>query len=597
MKTKKKLVWQLFFPYLSVILVALIATTWYASKAMRQFHLEQTRIDLENRAYLTKEQIVKLFNLPDKTSLNRYCKSVGRRTSTRITVILPSGKVVSDSFENAEAMENHSDRPEIIEAFTGKVGSAVRYSETLTKTMMYVAIPINPSGPVEAVLRTSVPLTAIEQSLLSIRVELVIWGVVMALLAAAISFWVARRISAPIRRLRNGAEHFAQGDFSKRLPVPESEEIAALTRAMNDMAEHLSLRITTITDQRNKLEAVLSSMLEGVVAVDPKGNIVQLNKAAAEIFDTSPELAVNKSFMEMSRNHQLQNFVQQAVSGQNPISSDIVFFKRPEDHFYNVHSTPIIDEANNRSGTLIVFNDVTTLKRLENIRQDFVANVSHEIKTPLTAIKGFVETLRYGAMENVDENRRFLEIIERHVNRLNAIIEDLLVLSRLEQQDEKNEIELNSTPVKNILLTAAQVCQSSADEKKIALEINCPANLVVEIDETLMEQALINLIDNAVKYSPKERPVIINAALTEKMVIITIKDHGAGIPKKHIPRIFERFYRVDKARSRDMGGTGLGLAIVKHIINSHGGQIRVESTLGEGSTFTVQLPLPNTSRS
>ncbi len=593
MKTKKKLVWQLFFPYLAVILVALIATTWYATKAMRQFHLAQSRIDLENRAYLAKEQIISLFKLPDKTPLNRYCEEVGRQTSTRLSVILTSGKVIADSYENAAAMENHSDRPEIIAAIAGSVGSAVRYSETLTKTMMYVAIPIDPHGTVEGVLRTSVPLTAVDRSLWSIRVQLVMWGVIMAFLAAGISYWVSKRISAPIRNLRNGAEQFALGNFSTRLPVPESEEIADLTRAMNDMAEHLSRRITTITDQRNKLEAVLSSMLEGVVAVDPNGNIVQLNKAAAEIFDTSLDTAVSKSIMEMSRNHQLQNFVQQAVSGRNPISSDIVFFKKPEDHFYNVHSTPILDENNNRTGTLIVFNDVTTVKRLENIRQDFVANVSHEIKTPLTAIKGFVETLRYGSLENIDETKRFLGIIERHVNRLNAIIEDLLALSRLEQQDEKNGIELEPAPVKNILYTAAQVCQSSADEKNIALEIQCPANLNVEIDETLMEQALINLIDNAIKYSPNKKPVIISAAQTEKTVTITIKDYGAGIPKKHISRIFERFYRVDKARSRDMGGTGLGLAIVKHIVTSHGGQIHVESTIGEGSVFIIRLPAPN----
>lgn len=590
MKKKKKLVWQLFLPYLAVILVSLFATTWYASRALKHFHLEHTRTDLENQAYLAKKQAINLFSLPDTGPLNTFCKQVGRRTSTRLTVILPSGRVVADSFENADAMENHNDRPEIIDALTGKVGTAVRYSETLTQTLMYVALPFEHNDTIGGVIRASIPITAIEKQLASIRIRLIFWGGLIALLAAAVSLAVARRISRPIGIMRNGAERFAKGEFSHRLPVPDSAEIADLTVAMNEMAVQLNERITTIINQRKELEAFLSSMLEGVSAVDAAGDIVNLNPAMARIFDTSIANALGKNFMEISRNHQLQEFVQQAVASSDTLNRDIVLIGRPEDQSFNVHSTPILDEAGVRTGTLIVFNDVTKVKRLENIRQDFVANVSHEIKTPLTAIKGFVETLRYGSMDDLKETQHFLGIIERHVNRLNAILEDLLALSRLEQQEQQNEILLKKTALKNVLQTATQVCQTSADKKNIIFEIKCYDGIYAEIDETLMEQALINLIDNAVKYSSNDCPVHIEAATGKEAVTISIRDNGPGIPKKHIPRLFERFYRVDKARSRNMGGTGLGLSIVKHIVNAHGGRITVDSTPGEGSTFTIHLP-------
>ncbi|MEN8246899.1 MAG: ATP-binding protein [Thermodesulfobacteriota bacterium] len=411
------------------------------------------------------------------------------------------------------------------------------------------------------------------------------------MLAAGVSLGIARRISRPIGIMRDGAERFAQGEFSHRLPVPDSAEIAGLTVAMNQMAAQLDERITTIINQRKELEAVLSSMLDGVVAVDATGDIVKLNPAMARIFDTSIANARGKSFMEISRNHQLQEFVQQAINSSDTLKHDIVLIGSPENQSFNVHSTPILDEAEDRTGTLIVFNNVTQLKRLENIRRDFVANVSHEIKTPLTAIKGFVETLRYGSADDLKNTQRFLVIIERHVNRLNTIIEDLLVLSRLEEQEEQNGgIQLKQTALKDVLQTAIQVCQAGAEEKNISLEMNCPDDVHANIDETLMEHALINLIDNAVKYSNENRPVHVEATTENEAVIISIRDHGPGISKKHLPRLFERFYRVDKARSRDMGGTGLGLSIVKHIVNTHGGSITVDSTPGEGSTFTIHLP-------
>jgi two-component system phosphate regulon sensor histidine kinase PhoR len=590
MKKKKKLVWQLFLPYLTVILIVLIATTWYASKALWHFHLEHTITYLENQAYLAKSQVLNLFSQDETDPLDDFCKEIGRRIATRLTVILPSGQVIADSFENPHAMENHGDRPEIIEALAGNVGSATRYSETLAQLLMYVAIPIEQNGVIDGVIRASMPLTALERQIWSIRVKLIFWGGLIALLAAGVSLSVARRISRPIGIMRDGAERFAQGDFSHRLPVPNSAELSDLTVAMNKMALQLSERITTIVNQRKELEAVLSCMQEGVVALDADKSIVSLNPAMARIFDTSVVDARGRSFLEVSRNHQLQQFARQAVDSSEPLSRDIALITAGKDQFFDVHSTPILNENETRTGTLIVFNNVSQLRRLENIRKDFVANVSHEIKTPLTTIKGFVETLRYGSDDDLRNTQHFLGIIERHVNRLNAILEDLLVLSRLEQQQQNSGVKLKKTALKNVLQTAVQVCQTRAEEKNITFEVTCPNDAYANLDETLMEQALINLVDNAVKYSGKDRPVYIAAETRLDAVTISVRDHGPGIAKKHLPRLFERFYRVDKARSRDMGGTGLGLAIVKHIVNVHGGEILVDSTPGEGTIFTIHLP-------
>jgi two-component system phosphate regulon sensor histidine kinase PhoR len=256
----------------------------------------------------------------------------------------------------------------------------------------------------------------------------------------------------------------------------------------------------------------------------------------------------------------------------------------------NLKSSPLLDAGKDQIGTLVVINDATQLRRLENMRKDFVANVSHEIKTPLTAIKGFVETLHQGSVDKPEEAERFLGIIQKHVDRLSAIIDDLLSLSRIEQEDERQAIEFENKPIADIFRSAVQICRSKAEEKSIDIQIDCEEGLEYYFDPTLLEQAVVNLLDNAIKYSEPDSAIHVSASLNDSEVKIMVKDQGIGIAKKHLPRLFERFYRVDKARSRKMGGTGLGLAIVKHIAQAHGGRVTVKSELGKGSSFTIHLP-------
>jgi len=324
--------------------------------------------------------------------------------------------------------------------------------------------------------------------------------------------------------------------------------------------------------------------------VDMDERIISINKAAARIFENLPENLLNRSIQEAIRIPDLQKFINKALSSKENIEEDITLYQGGERILY-VHNTPLEEADGRRSGILVVLNDVTHLRKLENMRKDFAANVSHEIKTPLTAIKGFVETLRTGDGVDPKETDRFLAIIEKHVNRLTAIIDDLMKLSKIEKQDEKSEIHLEESSIKKTILSAIQICREKADAKHITIDLLCPEDMSAWIDSRLMVQALVNLLDNAINYSSEKSRIEISASLKDKELKVSVQDHGIGISKIHLSRLFERFYRVDKARSRNLGGTGLGLAIVKHIAHAHDGHVSVKSTPGTGSTFSLYLPM------
>ena len=589
MKKKKRLLWQLYPSYLLITLISLLAVSLFASSAFRQFFLERTAADLKSRAHLLEKQIEYFISPLDEMSVDSICKAVGEQLFTRITVILPSGKVVGDSEEAPESMDNHADRFEIAEALRGNFGTSTRYSSTLRQDMMYVAIPLEKNNEVIAVLRTSIPITSIYDELRSIQIQIVFGGLLIALFAAGVSLFISKRISKPIEEMKKGAEQFARGDLAYRMPAPDTEEMRGLAEALNQMAAQLNDRIKTAIKQRNELEAVLSSMEEGVIAVDLDEIIISINQSAASMFKSRSSDLEQRSIQEVIRNSELQKIIKKAISSGEHSEGDVVLFQ-DEEIILNVQTTSLLDEGEDFIGILVVLNDVTRLRHLENMRKEFVSNVSHEIKTPLTAIKGFVETLSQGAMENPDEAKRFLNIIEKHVNRLVSIIEDLMHLSVIEQRDKSEGIKLEKGHIRSVIKTAIQVCQAKAESKKIKVNLICHEDISTKIDTQLLEQAAVNLLDNAIKYSEEGGLVQIEVITTDTEVCISFKDHGIGIPKEHLPRLFERFYRVDKARSRKLGGTGLGLAIVKHIIQTHGGYVTVESNPGEGSNFVIHLP-------
>jgi two-component system phosphate regulon sensor histidine kinase PhoR len=589
MARKKSLLWHLFSSHLFITLVSLIAVTWYASTSLRNFFLKEIESDLKESGGMLSKQIRDHLDPLEKNEIDRICKELGYPGATRFTVILPSGVVVGDSREDPSRMDNHLDRPEVATAMSGGIGISERHSPTLGTRLLYIAMPFEDSGRIAAVVRTSVAMDAVDEEIAGIQAKIILGGLVIACFATVLSFLMAHRIRRPIDEIKRSAESLAKGDFRFRLPVSDFEEIGSLSEAMNQMAAELQQRINTITQQRNELEAVLSSMVEGVFGVDMEERIIGVNVAAARILGCGLSQVQGRSIQEVLRHSDLQRFVQQALSSDEPVEKDITLHTEDESILWGI-GTPLRDGKKKRIGALIVLNDVTRLRKLENIRRDFVANVSHEIKTPITAIKGFVETLRDGAAKNPEEADHFLQIVEKHVERLEAIVEDLLSLSRIEGEEERGEIVMESRAVKEALSAAAQAVQVKAESKNIPLRISCGEDVKAKINSPLMEQAIINLLDNAIKYSEPGKEVRVDVEDREKEFLIHVHDQGPGIERKHLDRLFERFYRVDKARSRKLGGTGLGLAIVKHIMQAHGGSVSVKSRPGSGSTFTLHLP-------
>jgi two-component system phosphate regulon sensor histidine kinase PhoR len=587
---RKRLIWQISPPFLLIILLALLTATWVFNRAFESFYIQETRNDLVARAQLLIPQLKGFMDRQSAAELDTLIKSLGSRTGTRLTVLLADGQVMADATEDPARMGNLADRPEIIRALRGRIGIATRFSNTLQQKIMYVALPVSEDGRVVGCIRTALPLQALDRAFESALYPVVNSSLAIALIATLTSLWLSRRISRPLEEMKRGAERFARGELEGRLPLYRGEEMGGLAEAMNQMAAQLDERIRTMARQRNEQEAVLASMIEGVLAIDNEERILRINQSAADLLNVDPAAAVGRRIQEVTRKPDLQKFFVKALSSRESIEEDIELVIRGGELFLQAHGTPLRDSSGQEIGALVVLNNMTRLQRLENVRRDFVANVSHELKTPITAIKGSVETLIAGAVDEEESAQRFLDIIARQADRLNAIIEDLLALSRIEQGEEQEGIELRRTPLRTVFLNTLQACQIKARDRQISLEMECPDETELHINAALMEQALVNLIDNAIKYSPENGRVLFSAEQRPEAIIITVQDWGAGIAQEHLPRLFERFYRVDKARSRKLGGTGLGLAIVKHIVQSHNGQITVHSAPGKGSTFTITLP-------
>jgi two-component system phosphate regulon sensor histidine kinase PhoR len=591
MMFKKTLHIQLYLSYLMITLLSLGAIGGYTVSALHNFYYEQTSTDLESRARLIQYQASHHFASANILELKHLAETLRQPGVLRVTFIFPDGTVAGDSDENPTLMDNHSDRPEVMEALAGKTGSSVRYSTTVKANLMYVTLPINSGDQLVGVVRLSVPLTVVDEALKGMLWKIVLAGLLIALVATPVSLYISRRISQPLSEMKDNAERFASGKLDSRIRVEGPEDVLRLAEALNAMAAQLDDRIHTVTAQSNEQEAILSSMAEGVIAVDSNQNILSLNRAAAKLLDVSSELASGQPVAMVMRNKQLQEFVNNALTSSETVEQDIEFHRGESGQILKVMGTALRDVNQSPIGAVIVLNDVTRLKRLENMRRDFVANVSHELKTPITSIKGFVETLLGGALDNPDDSKRFLEIVAGQADRLNAIIDDLLSLSQLEQDSEKAEIVIENRELKPVLEMAIQACAPKASEKTVHVDLNCLENITARINPQLFEQAVINLVDNAIKYSLPSTQVWVEVSVGNVELAVSVSDEGRGIEKEHFPRLFERFYRVDSDRSREMGGTGLGLAIVKHIAQVHGGSVSVDSSVGKGSTFRIHLPL------
>ncbi len=585
---RRRLVWQLYAGFLLVALVALAVVAWHATQLLHTFHLEQVREDLHARVLLFAPATLAHLRAGERASVNALCRDLGTASGTRFTVILPDGTVVGDSAEDAARMDNHAGRPEVAEALRDLPGGATRFSRTVRQEMLYVAMPLHDGARLVAVVRAARPLSRIEAPVRTLYGHLALGGLAIAAVAAVISWLVWRRFSRTLTTLRDGATRFAAGDLGGRIAVPATAELASLAEAINRMAEQLHERLQAVVHQRNEQDAVLTSMVEGVLAVDRGERVLSLNQAAARLLGTTPAAACGRTLAELWRDPALLEAVAAALASGSPFERELRLADPAGERIVEAHGTSLADASGQRLGVVIVLHDITRLRRLEELRREFVANVSHELKTPITAIKGYVETLLDAPPADPAEATRFLQIAGRHADRLNTIIEDLLLLSRLEQGAE--ELPADEVRLAGVLRTAVSACAAKAAERSRDVSVDCPAELAVRGNGQLLEQAVINLVDNALKYSQPGAPVSVRAARDGDSAVVTVTDRGSGIPAEHLPRLGERFYRVDKARSRQQGGTGLGLAIVKHIARVHGGRMAVTSTVGQGSAFSLHLP-------
>jgi len=581
------------FVFLTCTLVA-IATlgviALLSADAFKHVYHERIADELAAYAQITAEASRGFLRSRDYDGLNTFSRAAAADHATRITVILPDGKVVADSESNPSTMDNHADREEVKQALESGHGRAIRFSDTLGLNMFYYALPAYDGEALLGVVRVALPSEKLGVALQRIQTRILLGAAAVALFALIATIIVSWSINRPVQHIIRGVQRFSEGDFTEPMDTPRLSEMAALSESLNNMAARLDERLRAVTKERNQQEAVLSSMVEGVLAVDNLGRIMTFNQAAIRLTGIDFEKAQNANLKDVAPNTPLAQFVVQILNSAKPKESEFGNLSQ-RGRILQAHGSILRDVQGKGIGAVVVFNDVTRLRRLEQVRRDFVANVSHELRTPITSIKGFVETLLDGAINNPEDARHFLEIVAKQSDRLNAILGDLLTLSHIEEGEEKKSIELEITGIRETLDAAMQLCSKKAAAKNIRIQLECENNIKASINPPLLEQAVVNLIDNAIKYSPADSEIFVRAVQHEE-VVIQVEDHGCGVAAEHLPRLFERFYRADKARSRALGGTGLGLSIVNHVITAHGGRVTVESTVDVGSTFSIYLPAP-----
>ncbi len=591
---RKRLFSQLFPWFLFVTLAPLALVVGVTWKVVEDFHLERTRADLLARVELFRLGLEPAFG-QGNAEVDRYCKQMApagqgdASLKTRFTVIGLDGVVLGDSIEEPARMENHADRPEVREAKNGRTGLSVRYSDTLRTLQMYAAVPLRKDGAVEAVVRAAFTVDSVHGVALTATFRILVMGLLTGLVSIGIGLFVSRLLTEPLEEMEKGARRFAEGNLKTRVTVPDSLELANLADELNRMAGQLDERIRTETRQRREREAVLASMNEGVLALDPDQKIIGINAAAARLLGVEAGRAADRSLLEVVRNPELHRFVTEALSADAALEGELTL-QDGEEVNLQLRAAPLMGEGEKRIGIVVVLNDITRLRRLETVRSEFVSNASHELRTPITAIRGFAETLVESAADDPAAARRFAGIIETHARRLEMLVEDMLTLSRLEHASEREKLALERQAVAGVIGGAVRACEAIAASRNIRVTVVCPEELEAAMAGSLMEQALVNLLDNAIKYSEEGAEVTVAAEDEGGRVVIRVRDRGCGIEKKHLSRLFERFYRADNARSRKLGGTGLGLAIVKHIALAHGGEVGVTSTPGLGSEFILSLP-------
>jgi two-component system phosphate regulon sensor histidine kinase PhoR len=584
---------RLFLVLLGLIAASVLTAELYLRPQIEGGIMDRIRNDLFARLALVEEAAEGVRG-DDASRWATLADDLGRRSRARVTFIAPDGQVLGDSevpHDRLPSLENHRDRPEVAAALAGRPGSSMRWSATVHNRLMYAAVPLDVPGRGRGVARLAVPLSDVDAAVRQLRGFLLVATVIALLMAVVASSIAAQLLSRELRRMTDVARRMSAGELEVRTRVARGhDEVAELGRALDHLAGSLSGTLGELRAERDLLGRVLESMREGMLVLDGSGRVLLVNPALRAMLQLGPGVE-GKAPLEIVRNVELQRILQVARETQTSSSGEIEVAGGMSPRRLLVHASPLPPAAGgDPPGLLAVFVDVTEIRRLETLRKDFVANVSHELRTPVTAVRSAVETLRHTLDRDPSSSARFVDMIERNAERLGELIEDLLDLSRIESRDYRPELE--AIPVRSMAEQVVSLLHDRAEQKglrlSIAVDDSCPPVLA---DRRALEQVITNLVDNAVKYCPPGASVTIRAREgSGEDLRIQVEDTGPGIERRHQARVFERFYRVDSGRSRDMGGTGLGLSIVKHLVEVMDGTVGVDSTPGKGSTFWFDLP-------
>jgi two-component system phosphate regulon sensor histidine kinase PhoR len=585
------LFWKFALSFLALLASVLLAVGFFAERALRSDYehagferlVAVARIAQARPPQWTPASPGQPENL---TPLRDWVRQMAA-SGVRVTVIAADGRVLGDSEANADTMENHANRLEIQEAMAKGDGRSIRHSVTINRDLLYFAVRQDTSAGPSMVLRFALPLETVDEVLGSFRRRLWFASFFILLIAGGISLWFSRSFTGRVERLKDFSRRVAEGDFR---PLPRDgsgDAVEALGISLNRTAARLDRTIQTLTEERNLSSAILGSMVEGVAVVNGSERLVFANPGFAEILGLDVPPTSGSALVEVVRQTELLEAVRQVLGGEPRVQSEIVTGTLRQ-HYFAITVAAV--RAGDTTGAVVVLHDITELRKLERVRRDFVANVSHEFRTPLTAIQGFAETLLAGAIDDSQNRTRFLEIILEHSRRLARLTEDLLMLSKMDA--ERLELEIRRLSVLQLIESCLETAQRRGAEKDLRISVSMPQTLPdIAGDRRRLAEVLQNLLDNAIQYTLPGGKIIVSAKSAEEEIILTVSDTGIGIPKADQPRIFERFYRVDVARSREAGGTGLGLAIAKHLVEVHGGRLWVESEIGQGSQFHFSVPL------
>jgi two-component system phosphate regulon sensor histidine kinase PhoR len=587
---RSRIVVKLTLTLVGFVAMSILVAGLYLGQALDRFAVASLESRLVTAGRLLHDEARGFLARGDAAALATFVRRAARPTESRVTVIAPDGVVLADSDIPAAdlgRLDNHRERPEVRAALDGRVGRDLRSSTSVHAKLLYVALPVRDGERVVGVVRLALPLAAVTSSYDQINRVMVAGGLVALAVAFGIGLFVAGRVTRPVVEMQAIARKMSEGQFAVRAPVRSEDELGALGRALNVMVQRLREQIQNLVAERATATAILDGLVEGVVAVDGQECILLMNERARAMFGVGHGRGEGKPFLEVIRNADLHEIFRSGRTAGGVFRREVRVV-HPADRTLRVSAVPLRFTGED-PGLVLVMDDVTELRRLEQVRTEFIANVSHELRTPLTAIQGYLETLLGGALDEPEHARRFVEIAFRHTERLGRLLNDLTDLSNIELG--KVSLRLAPTPLRPVVESVLELVAAKARDGEVTVTADVSDAMGVQADHDRLVQILINLVDNAVKYTPAGGAVTVRARPTaEGRIEVSVSDTGIGIPRADLPRITERFYRVDKARSRELGGTGLGLAIVKHLVLAHGGDMAIDSEEGRGTTVRVLLP-------